>query len=297
MSPAVLAPHEEQVQAYYDRNTQRFLRLGASRKELSIHRAVWVAGVRTRSAALETSSRLILADLENFASRLAGEPVHILDLGCGVGGTLFFLARNFPGPLKASGITLSPLQARLAMDYARQLKLDGICTFHTGSYLDLPPLPPADLAIGVESFSLGPDPARFFRSAASALRPGGRLLLIDDFLSSRAAAGMVHPRQHQWISAFQKGWHANSLLTPQQVSAFGGQAGLHLDKDRDLTPFLHLLTLRDCFVALILSFGRLLPLRALLTHDYLDSLRGGNALQHGLRKGIFEYHQFTFTKS
>jgi cyclopropane fatty-acyl-phospholipid synthase-like methyltransferase len=284
---------EKAVQDYYDRNTRRFLRLGASRKELTIHRAVWGKGVKTRSEALETTSRLILTELNGLAG---AQPRHVIDLGCGVGGTLFYLAQHSAQPLRASGVTLSPVQARLAREYARGVGgADGI-TFYTASYLDLPALPPADLAVAVESFILGPDPAVFFRSAASALRPGGRLVLVDDFLSARAAVECLHPRQEQWIAAFRAGWHANSLLTPTQAAALGASAGLHLCRDHDLTPDLHLLSPRDRLVNLTLALGRLLPLRALLGGDYWDSLAGGSALQDGLRARVFEYHWLVFER-
>ena len=41
-----------------------------------------------------------------------------------------------------------------------------------------------DLAFAIESFVHSPDGPRFFRSAARALRPGGKLIICDDFLSS-----------------------------------------------------------------------------------------------------------------
>ena len=60
--------NEEKVQEYYDNNTRRFLRLGASSKEMSIHRAVWTKGVRDRSTALETVNRLILNKLVEWVN-------------------------------------------------------------------------------------------------------------------------------------------------------------------------------------------------------------------------------------
>jgi cyclopropane fatty-acyl-phospholipid synthase-like methyltransferase len=292
--------HEQSVQQYYDANTRRFLWLGGSRESLAIHRAVWGPGVQDQAGALAYTNRLALAELRAVAR--PGRPVHVLDLGCGVGGTVFFLAQNFSGKagagdaFSASGITLSTVQAALAKKQASALGLADRCSFYTTSYLDLPLLPPAGLAVAIESFVLGPDPAGFFASAAAALYPGGRLVIVDDFLSERAAAGSLHPRQAEWTRVFQKGWRAPSLVTPARAGELAQAAGLLSRQALDLTPFLRLRSLRDRFVTLTLALGRILPLRSLLGASYWDSLTGGNALQHALRHGIFRYQMLVFER-
>lgn len=285
---------EEKVKQYYDRNTRRFLWIGGLKKPLAIHRAVWGPGVHTRADALEYSNRLVLEELKTELQACAEADFQVLDLGCGVGGTLLFLVQA--APVQAVGVTLSPVQAAIARQNAVRLGLSDRCAFHAASYLHLPPLSAVHLAVAIESFVLGPDPARFFDAASAALSPGAKLIVIDDFLSTRAAESQLHPRQQHWVTEFKTGWLANSLVTPLQAAHLAEKSGFSLIAGRDLTPYLRLLGLRDRVVQAVAWLSRFLPVHALLGKSYLGSLVGGNALQHGLRHGIFEYHLLVFQK-
>jgi hypothetical protein len=95
------------VRTYYERNTRLFLALGFGGKARAIHRAVWAEGVRGAEEAFNTTNRLVLHEAERLA---AVTPLKVLDLGCGVGGSLFYLARHLASPLRATGVTICPLQ-------------------------------------------------------------------------------------------------------------------------------------------------------------------------------------------
>src|SRR5690349_16639443 len=79
--PATLAD----VRAYYDKNTPLFLRYGSSPETQTIHRSLWPQGVHNLEKALEVSNNLVLEE----ARSLGLAQSKILDLGCGVGATLF----------------------------------------------------------------------------------------------------------------------------------------------------------------------------------------------------------------
>ncbi len=93
-------------------------------------------GVKTQDEALNTSNRLLLEEAESIpaSSRLC-----LADLGCGIGGTLFYLLGRLQQPVVGVGLTISPLQARLARQRACQLALDGACLFVEADFLS-PPL-------------------------------------------------------------------------------------------------------------------------------------------------------------
>ena len=84
---------------YYDANTKGFLRWGHGGQHLAIHRAVWGPGVRDRTQAFHFVHDLI-ADL----ARSEGSEA-LLDLGCGVGGSMIYLAGLLDLPF--SGLTIS----------------------------------------------------------------------------------------------------------------------------------------------------------------------------------------------
>ena len=83
----------------------------------------------------------------------------VLDAGCGLGGTTFFLQACLGGRYR--GITLSPDQAARATAEAARRGLSAMCHFAVRSYHDdLADLLPdgADLIVAIESLAHAPDP-------------------------------------------------------------------------------------------------------------------------------------------
>jgi cyclopropane fatty-acyl-phospholipid synthase-like methyltransferase len=280
---------ESALRAYYEKNTRLFLRLGGGHSTYSLHRPVWGDGVASRPDAFAYPYDLVARELKTPPGR--GDPVHVLDLGCGVGGGLFYLAEYGARPVSATGITLSPTQVRLAREAARSRGLSSQCTFREGSFLDLPPVGPVDLAYAIEAFVLASDPAQFFREAAAALRPGGRLVIIDDMLEP-SAHGAGDERARRWVQTFQDGWQASGLRSADTVRSLARAAGFVCRSDRDLTPALHLDRLRDRLIA----WG-VVPLRPLLWRwAYFRGLIGGHALQQCLKRGLVRYRCLVFER-
>ncbi|MGP1355051.1 MAG: hypothetical protein ACTS11_00880, partial [Roseicyclus sp.] len=90
-SPAPAASPE--VARYYDASTARFLVVGGSGSALAIHRPLWAEGVRTCAEAADHVNTLLGAEAERL---LGAAPSRVRDLGCGVGGSVFALARRWP---------------------------------------------------------------------------------------------------------------------------------------------------------------------------------------------------------
>ena len=128
--------------------------------------------------------------------------MHVVDLGCGIGASLCYLAQRLP--IRGTGITLSPTQAAIGQQRIADLGLDDRVTCLEGDYTDLPPdLGPADVAFAIESFLHAPDPSRFFAEAARLLGPGGALIIRDDMARDR------QPRSAEGLERFVRGWHVN----------------------------------------------------------------------------------------
>src|SRR5688572_25031156 len=90
--------HSDQVRTFYERNSERFERLGQG--GTSFHRAVWGPGTVTRQDAFHYVDELILSRLRP----LGGTP-KVVDLGCGVGASLLYLAARME--ITGEGITIS----------------------------------------------------------------------------------------------------------------------------------------------------------------------------------------------
>jgi cyclopropane fatty-acyl-phospholipid synthase-like methyltransferase len=275
-SNADSAGHAERVRRYYDNNTAAFDRLGQG--GASIHRAVWGPGVSTREAAFRHIDELILEALPPDAA----EPT-IVDLGCGLGASLLYLAGRID--MKGEGITISPLQATRAAELIAQAGAGTRVRCREGNFLSLPYdlAGTADLTFSIEAFLHSPDADRYFHEAARTLRPGGRLVICDDFLTS--ATPPASPRAARRLEEFRTGWRVGSLLTVDQVRDRAAAHGLVLARDLDLTPHLELRRPRDRWISMLVTLGRPFPLNG----DYWQSLVGGDALQWALIHGQLNY--------
>ena len=276
------------VRAYYDKNTPRFVRAHESAVAKAIHREVWGPGVRNEREAFEYVNALVLRTLEEVASRFPS-PLPVLDLGCGVGGTLFYLAARIP--IDGVGVTLSPVGVRIAEDLARETGLTPHCRFVEANYLELPAVGMRSVVYAIESFLHGPDPAQFFRSAAAVIPDGGRLIICDDFLSESAAASQDRKGARN-LADFRRGWHVGSLISIAQAEVHARSSGLRLIDNQDLTPYLRLRRPWDRLIAAFVNLGRALPFRS----PWWDSWVGGHAIQRCLLTGLIRYHFLTFEK-
>jgi cyclopropane fatty-acyl-phospholipid synthase-like methyltransferase len=270
------AGHTQRVRRYYDNNTTAFDRLGEG--GAAVHRAVWGPGVSTRAAAFHYVDELIL---ETLPPKVATPT--IMDLGCGLGASLLYLADRID--MMGEGITISPLQAARAAEMIAESGASARIRCREGNYLS----PPDDLAgrsdltFSIEAFVHSPDADGYFREASRTLRPGGKLVICDDFLAS--AAPPASPRAARRLEEFRTGWRIGSLLTVDQVRALAANHGLVLMRDLDLTPELQLRRPRDRWISMLVTLGR--PVRP--TGDYWQSLVGGNALQWALTHGLLNY--------
>ena len=158
----------------------------------------------------------------------------VLDAGCGLGGTVLFLHARLGG--RYTGITLSPTQAQRATAEAARRGVADACRFVVRDYdSDLSDLVPAgvDLAIAIESLAHAPDPAATIARLAARIRPGGRLLLVDDVPDDTLPPGDPD------VAGFRDGWLCPAILGESALRAALASAGLVLCHDDDLTRRLH----------------------------------------------------------
>jgi cyclopropane fatty-acyl-phospholipid synthase-like methyltransferase len=284
-------PDTPAIRRYYEQNTRLFLAFGSSPRAHSIHRAVWADGIADLDEALDYTNRLILVEAQEIQRRLSPVRLRLVDLGCGIGGSLFYLLERITAPAVGVGLTISALQARLANRRSRQLALPHPCLFAEADFLAPPMAGGVELVYSVEAFIHAASSPAYFAGVATLLRPGGRLILVDDFLAANRAPFHAED-ENPWLAAYQAGWHAPNLDTVSQAVVQAQAHGLRLILDRDLTPDLRLRLLPDSLARWLLRAGSHLPLR----HAILPSLLGSMALQQCLHMGLIRYHYLVFER-
>lgn len=128
---------------------------------------------------------------------------HVLDAGCGIGGTARHLARE--RGCRVTGIDLTPEYVATARALTDRMGLTANCDFHRGSVLDLPFADERFDAVVTFHVAMNiADRPRFYRELARVLRLGGRLCVFD--VMKGPAPGMLYPVP--WAET-----HATSFLT------------------------------------------------------------------------------------
>ncbi|MEZ5413644.1 MAG: class I SAM-dependent methyltransferase [Opitutaceae bacterium] len=96
----------------------------------------------------------------------------VLDVGCGLGGSSRWLARELACSVR--GITLSPVQVKIATRRARESELDTRVHFERADAEQIALEPESyDVVWSIECIEHLFDKRRFFMRAAQALKPGG----------------------------------------------------------------------------------------------------------------------------
>ena len=282
------APARDAVAEYYDRSTRRFLAMGGSGEALAIHRPLWADGVATRAQAAAHVNDLIARAAE---AALPAPPDRVIDLGCGVGGSLFHLAQRWRDSAFC-GITLSAEQVCLAQGYARAQGLEERCQFLRSDFTLPTTLPPGDLVIAVESHVHAPSAQAFLRAALRHLRPGGVLVLVDDMLARPHA--QISERQKRRLAQFQTGWRLGHVPDHAGLVEAAQQNGFDLVDAQDLTGLLRLDRWRDHALRIA---GPLAARAGLAPIPLFSNMIGGNALTESYRAGEMRYRMLVLRRA
>jgi SAM-dependent methyltransferase len=262
---------------YYDRLSRwtasaHRVGYGGGHDKLTVHRAL----ADPRAGGRPTVTRLHDVLLAALPAPPSG---HVLDAGCGLGGTMLDLARRCSA--RFTGVTLSERQAAVGRAAVVKAGLAGRIAIEVGSY-DAPPPGPFDLAIAIESLAHSPDPETSIGAIGARLAPRGLLAIVDDMPDPQARG----TRDLAW---FQSGWQAPVLPGAAQLEAMLAGHGLAIVADRDLTDELRHRTLAR--IAQLERLNRVLRRFAPSggIGELLDSYRGGLALERLYRFALMRY--------
>ena len=153
---------------------------------------------------------------------------HVLDIGCGIGGTARFLAATHG--CTVAGIDLTPEYIAVAEELSRWTGLDDDTEFRVGSVLDTGVADDTfDVAVMVHVGMNIADKRALFTEIRRILRPGGRLGVYDIMRTSEAAIDYPVP----WASDASISHLSDAQAYRRALTA----AGLDVTVERDRGHF------------------------------------------------------------
>ena len=154
--------------------------------------------------------------------------MHVLDAGCGIGGTARCLAKE--KRCRVTGIDLTPGYIDVAHALTERTGLSDTCEFHQGSVLDMPFADRSfDAAVTFHVAMNIEDRARFYGELARVSRQGAPICMFDVMKGS--AAGMHYPVP--WAET-----ETNSFLkTPEETCDLVKEAGFDIVATKSLREF------------------------------------------------------------
>jgi ubiquinone/menaquinone biosynthesis C-methylase UbiE len=154
--------------------------------------------------------------------------MHVLDVGCGIGGTTRHLASE--RGCRATGLDLTPEYIDVAEDLTRRTGLTGRCAFEVGSALDMPFGDGAfDAAVSFHVAMNIEDRIGLYREIARVLKPGAPFCLFD--VMKGPADGMRYPVP--WAETAETSF----LRSPGEMRRFLSDSGFELVAEESQKAF------------------------------------------------------------
>lgn len=218
---------ETKVAAYYD-YTLPFYKVFWHGETRALHFGIFELESDTFEQAL-INTNILLAQRAGITKSDT-----VLDAGCGVGGSVFWTAKNI-GAL-VTGITLSKKQYEKALELRARYKLEANTTFVQGDYFKTE-FPDNSFSViwGIESICHAHhDIDVFLKEMRRILKPGGRLVIADGF---RGQKNMSRERQKRF-QQFCEGLAVETLITPhaflEALNAQGFVNAVYEDKTKNI---------------------------------------------------------------
>jgi cyclopropane fatty-acyl-phospholipid synthase-like methyltransferase len=248
---------------------------------MAMHLGVWVEEVKTLPQALWKENEL-LARLGNIKPN-----DNVLDAGCGVGGSSFWLSKNIG--CKTIGISIVPEQVNNATKKAQKLGLESLSSFQLQDYCYTNfENESFDVIWAINSVCYAEPKERFIAEAYRLLKPGGRLLLSDAFQGKEILSADEHKLLY---NKTYHGWVVNSLDTSKQfmqkMIGIGFSNTSFIDYSKETMPSVNRLFLYYFPASIYNFFSPLFGKK--FTEIQKNNTRIIYHLRQSLKKGLWQY--------
>jgi tocopherol O-methyltransferase len=208
-----------EIRKHYDRLSRLYRMLWGEH----LHHGYWEDNESIARAQIQLMERLA----EKAAIRRG---VRVLDIGCGLGGSAFWLAAQYN--CRVTGLTISPVQARMATKKAKAKGLADQLQFLVADANRWQPVPESvDMIWIMESSEHFQDKKGFFERCASALRPGG-VLAVCAWLRRD---GPIREDEQTLVATIAKAMLSASLDSLSDYQRWMRESGLVVATAEDIT--------------------------------------------------------------
>jgi tocopherol O-methyltransferase len=239
-----------------------------------LHHGYWIRGDESK----EKAQLQLIEHLAQLAGVKPGS--EILDIGCGLGASTLYLAKNYKAAV--TGITISEVQVEMAAKAAATEQLDAKFLLMDAEAMHFQKQ--FDLLWSVESISHYQRREEFFASAAKLLKPGGLFAITDWFKKEN----LTPAETKKFIDPIEKGMLVE-LQVMDDYEHFLTSNGLQIMR-RDILNKNCAKTWDLCLD--IISDKAFWALAVKLGPEFVSYLKAFQAMRAGFASGNFVYGLF-----
>ncbi len=258
------------IQTHYDLSTLFYRLMWGPH----IHHGLWSA-----NESPQVAQRQLTEEMAKLADIQTGQ--RVIDIGCGMGGSSIWLARNLQ--CQVTGVTISPVQRRWAQTSAALKGTRPRPEFLRADAEAIQfPAASADVVWSIECTEHLFDKPAFFRKAAGWLRPGGRMAICAWLSGDDEQAEQTQ----RLVYEVCEGFFCPSLGTQADYRQWMTDAGLSVRSTHIWTPRV-LKTWEICRDRVAAT--RIRWLAQMLGRDHVMFLDRFDAILEAYRTGAMEY--------
>jgi cyclopropane fatty-acyl-phospholipid synthase-like methyltransferase len=215
---------QQHVIDYFDQTHDDYRRLWGIDRHLGLHCGFFDERRRGHDDAVLHMNR-VLATLAGIG---AGD--RVLDAGCGIGGSAMWLAEHLGA--RAVGVNINAKQVARAQQLSRERRLDDCVHFHVADFcatgLEAESF---DVVWALESACYAEDKQALLAEAYRLLKPGGRLIIADGFLTRED----LDADEARLVERWQRGWAIPGVVSVDRFGRWLDEAGFRERSFRDIT--------------------------------------------------------------
>lgn len=282
----VVDKRKQEIVDYYETCQIDYKLLWNLETSLAMHAGYWDHTTQTLHQALMRENQVLA---EEAAITSAD---HVLDAGCGIGGSSIYLAKHYG--CKVVGITISPKQIEEARKQALRHVPMNLPLFYQMDFNKTTfPDSSFDVVWGIESICHAYDKSMFIKEAFRLLKPGGRLVVADGFIFTRNYT----PEENELMSQWLRGWGVESLAGVQSFHKDLKDSGFSNVTFKDVTSNVIPSSKRLFFYSIPAFFlSRLGELTGLRTRNQTNNIKSAYYQYKAITSGLWHYGIFRAEK-